>query len=144
MTHETNSRGVAEYHKARGLMSRWSWGRADDEIPSYDASDLQSGRVSPYSPAGSAALAEWSNEDGPAARRWLRRYRQTRGIQRITIEVYDSRDRTIDGCEVFGWRAALVACRALRAMHVDRAVQLVCSDDELHAARERAIDAGLL
>lgn len=112
----------------------------------------------PYTPAGGADLAEWRN--GPAgsreARRWLRRFRrdlaqETGQPMRITIEVWQpararAGDELVDCCEVFGWRAALTAIRALRAEHTDprwgkppHGTRFVAFDD-----REwRAVTAGM-
>lgn len=78
------------------------------------------GQVALYSPAGAELVRYASCEDYRAARRAVRACRRAMGHGpmrlRVTIAHEGFGDREIsDACEVYGWRAALVAVRAMRA-----------------------------
>ena len=73
--------------------------------------------ATPYALDGFRLLAEGMNEDGAGARRGLRRWRQEMAAEsgvpmRILVSAWAA--GTTDAVEVFGWRAALTAARALR------------------------------
>ena len=76
-----------------------------------------------YAPEWTDAYFEAQNISGPATRRQLRRMRQGRGPMRLRVNVLaryagpEGEQRVIDACEVYGWRAALTAVRALRIEH---------------------------
>jgi hypothetical protein len=76
-----------------------------------------------YASEWTEAYLEAQNISGPATRRQLRRMRQGRSPMRLRVNVLaryagpEGEQRVIDSCEVYGWRAALVAVRALRTEH---------------------------
>jgi hypothetical protein len=75
-----------------------------------------------YAPAWVDAYFGAQNVSGPATRRQLRQMRQGRAPMRIRVNVIDRRPGVpsdegapvVDSCDVYGWRAALAAVRALR------------------------------
>lgn len=73
-----------------------------------------------YSQAWTEAFIEAQNADGPRARRALRAERRAHvRVMRIRVELWSRSkgdgEHETDWVEVYGWRAALAAARAMRA-----------------------------
>lgn len=110
------------------------------------------GKVSLYTPAAVDMVAR--ADDWHAARRAVRSVRSMRaelGPLRIRLSVYDPcRDECIDEIDVYGWRAALVAARALRREHGgarsyprgSRRLWVSAEDARWADARDRYYDLG--
>lgn len=99
-----------------GRSHCWACGMALDPIKAfYEANPSHLGL---YSRAYVEAFYAARNEDGPKARRALRARRIQDGrTMRLSVSVYQgaSYEREEYTCEVYGWRAALAAVRAMRA-----------------------------
>lgn len=99
------------------------------------------GDVALYNDTGAELVVqEMLCGDGPALRRALRTVRRVYGgpMRLRCVVVEGSGDReTRDGCDVYGWRAALTALRAMRSeCRRERYVHLWVGDARLHDLME--------